>query len=139
MVHRLLELQREEDERKFGIACPEEIELVENFCCMHLGINIRRAFLSGIRNLNSPESDVQQEYHHIDTLVHELCKLFSKCGVPEYGCGALDFPDYLNLELEQACSPEKTYYRFCKKISLDRQVGSRYFVTASNAAKIFFL
>ena len=139
--NRLLELQREEDERKFGTACPEGIELVENFCCMHLGINLRRAFLSGIRNLNPPESDVQQrEYHQVDTLVHEFCKLFGKCGVPEYGCGALDFPDYLNLELEQACSPEKTsYYQFCKKISLDRQVGSRYFVTASNAAKIIFL
>ena len=59
--------------------------------------------------------------------------------MPEYGCGTLDFPDYLNLELEQGCSPEKrNYYNLCKKMSLDRQVGSRYFITASNAGKILF-
>ena len=31
------------------------------------------------------------------------------------------------------------YYRACRDITLDRQVGSRYFVTASNASKLFFL
>ena len=139
--NKLLEQQREEDERKFGTACPEGIELVETFCCMHLGVNLRKAFLSGVKNLNPPDSDLQQrEYHQVDTLVHEFCKLLGKCGVPEYGCGTLDFPDYLNLALEQGCSPEKTnYYNLCKKMSLDRQVGSRYFVTASNAGKILFL
>ena len=107
---------------------------------MHLGVNLRKAFLNRIRTLNPPESDAQQRDHHqIDTLVHEFCKLFGKCGVPEYGCGALNFPDYLNLELEQGCSSEKaSYYQLCTKVSLDRQVGSRYFVTASNAAKVFF-
>ena len=108
---------------------------------MHLGVNLRKAFLGGVKNLNPPDSDLQQrEYHQVDTLVHEFCKLLGKCGVPEYGCGTLDFSDYLNLELEQGCSPEKTnYYNLCKKMSLDRQVGSRYFVTASNAGKILFL
>ena len=31
------------------------------------------------------------------------------------------------------------YYRACVKGNLERQVGSRYFVSAANAAKIFFL
>ena len=79
-------------------------------------------------------------YHQVDTLVHEFCKLFGKCGMPEYGGGTLDFPDFLNLQLEQGCLLEKaSYYQVCKKISLDKQVGSRYFVTASNAGKILFL
>ena len=58
--NRLLQLQREEDERKFGTACPEGIEIVETFCCMHLGVNLRKAFLNGVKNLNPPESDAQQ-------------------------------------------------------------------------------
>ena len=31
------------------------------------------------------------------------------------------------------------YYQLCAGIGLDRQVGSRYFESASNAAKIIFL
>ena len=31
------------------------------------------------------------------------------------------------------------YYQQCTKIRLDRQVGRRYFVTAANAGKVFFL
>jgi hypothetical protein len=50
------------------------------------------------------------------------------------------FPDFLevqaNLETEAS---RKDYYELCKKVHLARQVGSRYFVTAHNAAKILFL
>lgn len=49
--------------------------------------------------------------------------------------GSLAFPDFLQL----SCHPNKEYYDQCLKIKLDRQVGSRYFVTAANAAKILFL
>jgi E1A/CREB-binding protein len=38
-----------------------------------------------------------------------------------------------------ADSSEATYYQQCAKIKLDRQVGSRYFVTAANAGKVFFM
>ena len=31
------------------------------------------------------------------------------------------------------------YYRACAEVTLQRQVGSRYFVSAANATKIFFL
>jgi len=49
----------------------------------------------------------------------------------------LAFPDYLEdvpliKHLTTSCVP-------CTKVRLDRQVGSRYFVTASKAAKILFL
>ena len=32
-----------------------------------------------------------------------------------------------------------SYFASCLKVSLDRQVGSRYFVTAPNAGRIMFL
>ena len=36
-------------------------------------------------------------------------------------------------------SDDTLYYQHCKKMKLDRQVGSKYFVTAANAGKILFL
>ena len=37
------------------------------------------------------------------------------------------------------CDAWQEYYRSCAGVSLDRQVGSRYFVTAANATKVVFL
>jgi hypothetical protein len=59
---------------------------------------------------------------------------------PEYGHSVVAFPDFLELMSSKSTSPsEGSYYEKCKKIRLDRQVGSRYFVTASNAGKVLFL
>ena len=68
-------------------------------------------------------------------------KVFGKHGVPEYGCGTLAFPDFLELKIRESTSYDKvvSYYQQCIKVSLERQVGSRYFVTACNAGKILFL
>lgn len=86
------------------------------------------------------ESTSSQEQHQVDTMVHEFCKLFGEHGVPEYGCGAIAFPDFLELKIRESTSSEiVSYYEFCMKVSLERQVGSRYFVTACNAGKILFL
>ncbi len=137
----LLEL-KEEDEEKFGPASSEAIEMVENFCAMHLGVNLRKAFVDGTKVTSTTEEPSERrEYNQIDTLVHEFCKLFGKHGVPEYGAGASKFVDFLNLMLEEGRSPpaKAAYYLCCTKISLARQVGSRYFVTASNASKSLFL
>ena len=136
--NRLLEEQRSRDEEVFGEVSPEAFELVENFCSMHLGVNLRKAFLDGIRLLiETDECNTQQrDYHPVDAFVYEFCKLFGKVGVPEYGVGVLAFPDFL----EQSSDPAKIpYYQTCAKIKLDRQIGSRYFVTASNAGKILVL
>ena len=38
--HKLLQEEREKDEKRFGVASQEVVELIENFCCMHLGVNI---------------------------------------------------------------------------------------------------
>ena len=43
-------------------------------------------------------------------------------------------------KLEEDNSPESaSYYQLCAEVSLERQVGSRYFVTACNAGKILLL
>ena len=141
----LLQEKREEDERRFGLASGNAMDVIENFCAMHLGVNLRKAFLDGLKTVEFSSRDQQtnerREYHQTDTLVHEFCKLFGRHGVPEYGCGASGFLDYLNLMVDGHCShsDQEEYYRVCAKVSLDRQVGSRYFVTAHNAGKMLFL
>ena len=80
---------------------------------------------------DSSDNAQLREYHQVDTFVHEFCKLLGKHGVPEYGLGTLAFPDFLE---EFSLGDKQSYYQQCLKIALDRQVGSRYFVTAANAA-----
>lgn len=98
---------------------------------MHLGVNLRKAFFS-TADSGAASSDV---------LVHEFCKLLSvtggKHGVPEYCHGAIAFPDFLALMASR--SSLSSYYQQCAKVKLERQVGSRYFVTAVNAGKVLFL
>ena len=110
---------------------------------MHLGVNLWTAFLSATKEINASdeESGNAREYHPVDVLVHECCKLIGKCGTPEYGCGVLNFPDFLDIMMTDSSLIEDVlaYYSSCTHISLERQVGSRYFVTASNASKLFFL
>ena len=126
--NKLLEEERAKDEEKFGDVCPA----VDS---MHLGVNLRKAFLDGIRCIACTDS-ASRDHHPVDTLIHEFCKLLGKHGVPEYGLGVLAFPAFL----EQSSDPDKVcYYQICAKIRLDRQIGSRYFVSASNAGKMLFL
>ena len=137
--NKLIEECRDNDEKKYGPATSKTIDLVENFCSMHLGINLRKAFLSGLVQENTSSSD--RQHYQVDILVHEFCKVFGRHGVPEYGSGVLAFQDFLAImSTDSSLSTEmKEYYCCCASITLERQVGSRYFVTAANAAKIFFL
>lgn len=110
------------------------IEFVENFCAMHLGCNLRKAFLQGTKCVSETAQPVgmRRDYYPVDTLVHEFCKVF---GTPEYGSGVLHFPDYLKLMANDSSldSADSSYYQKSLSLSLDRQVGNRYFVTAANA------
>ena len=126
------------DRKKFGQAGPEAIDIVENFCAMHLGCNLRKAFIS---ETNVVSSNGTREYHSVDVFVHEFCKLFGRYGVPEYAYGATKFLDFLSImSVDPSLTPEVTsYYRSCMSVVLDRQVGNRYFVTAANACKILYL
>ena len=48
LFNKLIEAHRDNDALKFGSATPETLEIVESFCSMHLGSNLRKAFLSGM-------------------------------------------------------------------------------------------
>lgn len=134
-VNKLIEECRQADEEKFGHATIETIDLIETFCSMHLGVNLRKAFLSGMVSDNEVEGTGDRKYHRVDTLVHKFCKLLSKNGVPEYTSGVVLFPDFLALRATNCTEMDQS----CSKITLHRQVGSRYFVSAANACKILFL
>ena len=130
--------EKREDNGRFGPAgeCPDLTDLVQNFCCMHLGVNLRKAFF------DTAKSDVEDNASS-DVLVHEFCKLLSqtggKHGIPEYGHGGVAFPDFLALMASQSSSSEASYYQQCAEVKMKRQVGSRYFVTAANSGKVLFL
>lgn len=67
--NKLLQERRENDEEFFGTTCPEAIELVENFCCMHLGVNLCKAFLDGVKGATSVHSNasiIRQMYWYIN-------------------------------------------------------------------------
>ena len=134
--NKLIEDRRDIDALQFGSATSETLEIIESFCSMHLGVNLRKAFLSGMIALTESE-----RYHPIDKIVHEFCKLMGKHGAPEYGSGVHKFPDYLQLMLEgdSLDADSRQYYQACATVNLHRQIGSRYFVSASNAARIYFL
>lgn len=141
-LNKLIEQQKEADYKLFGSATKEGFSIIENFCAMHLGTNLRKAFLDGIKSLHDQSCESgQRDYHTVDVTVHEFCKVFGKHGVPEYGSGTLTFPDFLALQLENpdVNSNLQSYYTACVNTTLERQVGSRYFVSAANAAKILFL
>ena len=69
-VNKLIEECRQNDEEKFGPANVETIGLIETFCSVHLGVNLRKAFLSG--TMESDDEAGERKYHRVDTLVHEF-------------------------------------------------------------------
>lgn len=140
--NKLIEMHKEEDDKKFG-QCTGGMELITNFCAMHLGANLRKSFISGIHKLSESDkgnADREREHNQTDNFIHEFTKLFGQHGVPEYCVGVLQLRDYIQLQLEQEKDPEKiSYYQECESITFERQVGSRYFVSAVNAGKILFM
>ena len=132
-INKLIEECRQSDEQRFGPATTETIDVIETFCSMHLGVNLRKAFLNGLADI---DDDSERRYHRVDTLVHEFCKLFGTSGVPEYCSGVVSFPEFLQVKIS---SGQQTYYNNCSKVRLHRQVGSRYFVSAANACKVLYL
>lgn len=138
-VNTLVEEYRQVDAERFASRTEDTLQLVENICSMHLGVNLRKAFQTAI---NEEEDDSTKRKHlHIDTIIHEFCKLLGKYGVPEYTCGVQSFPDFLTLMSTDPNADEKQrrYYQACSNVALKRQIGSRYFVSAANASKICFL
>ena len=101
-VNKLVEEYRGRDRAAFGVSVSgtATAHLVQNFCGMHLGLNLRIAQNAGVRQFSHDEQEALQgtsfrEYEPGDHFVHEFCKLFGKHGTPEYGHGVFDFPDFL--------------------------------------------
>ena len=145
-LNKLLEERRVQDRDRFGEPSSENptTHLVQNFCGMHLGVNLRKAQNAGVRQFYKEATEDTEssfrDYEPGDRFVHEFCKVFGKHGTPEYGHGVLDFPDFLRIQAEKYGNADReTKYKQAATIKLQRQVGSRYFVTASNAARAFYL
>ena len=71
------------------------IELIENFCCVQLSVNIQKAFFDGVK---SSTADLI-----CDVLVHKLVRYLKKKhggrhGAPEYAHSAVAFPKFLELK-----------------------------------------
>lgn len=83
----------------FGTNAPDSaIEIVENFCAMHLGCNLCKAFLVGVKSICDDQKSsgkVHRKEYQVDVFVHEFHKLF---GTPEYGCGSLMFPNFFKIK-----------------------------------------
>ena len=135
-INKLIEECRQSDEQRFGPATTETIDVIETFCSMHLGVNLRKAFLSGLVDI---DDDSERRNHRVDTMVYEFCKLFGKSEVPEYCSGVVSFPEFLEVKISSTSGEQQIYYRNCSKVRLHRQVGSRYFVSAANACKVLYL
>ena len=91
--------------------------IVDNFCAMHLGVNLRKAFLQAS---NVPTSEATaRHYSETDTIVHEFCKIFGNKGVPEYGIGATSFPDFLEIGIKTFQGHKSEYYRDCMSVKLE--------------------
>ena len=69
---------------------------------MHLGVNLCVAFLKGMRLANEREGIDEGRHNPVDTFVHGFSKLFGSHGVPEYGVGAVNFPDFIELQDESS-------------------------------------
>ena len=108
----------------------EILDIVKSFCGMHLGINLRKAFIQ------KPASQEDHDNTAVDTFVYEFCKLFGSQG-PEYACN-IQFKDFLMYRREESDGTKKLYYNACLEVSLARQIGNCYFVTRRNATKILF-
>lgn len=110
--------------------------LHELFCGMHVGVNLRAAHVNAIQSDGTVG---------IDRIVHSMWKLLGHLGShPEYGKGVQAFPEFLKCLLDEAHNldggtEEVEDIKASLQVKLERQVGSRYFVTSRNAGRLFYL
>ena len=115
--------------------------ILEAYCGMHVGVNLRAAEVKG---LNRHIKETGSPSVGVDLVVHSACKLLGHLGTnPEYGKGVVGFPEFLQAALENAQiganAEDIDAIRAAINVRLERQVGSRYFVTSRNAGRLFFL
>ena len=143
LFNRLLQQKIDEENEKNDIENDSEngnaMHILQMFCGMHLGVNLREAQVSAVKK------NVASDSVGIDKIVHTMCKLIGHLGShPEYGVGVRSFPEFLQALLEEANAiddeaEETEEIKAALGVKLQRQVGSRYFVTARNAGRLFYL
>ena len=92
-------------------------ELVETYCGMHVGVNLRAAEVKGINKYIAESKKVSIG---VDLIVHSVCKLLGHLGVnPEYWRG---FPEFLQSALEdgRAAGLSTEYIEAARKLKLKR-------------------
>lgn len=90
-LNRLVEERRQEDAQRFGVATAETIGIIENFCSMHLGVNLRKAFLSGMENQGTNDGgDTSRKYYQVDLFMNIISCLANT--------------EYLNIHVEFSLS-----------------------------------
>lgn len=83
-LNKILEDEREEDlDLRIWACLLRRYRPSSKFCCMHLGVNLQKAFFDGIKADSS--DTIQQHNPQADVFVHEFCKPLDQHGVPEYG------------------------------------------------------
>ena len=141
LFNKLVEEKVQEERVQLGENTQDEgKQVLELFCGMHLGVNLRTAQIKGLMDhLNGASSGV-------DTVVHSTCKLLGHLGTnPEYGRGVQGFPEYIKSLIDESRaignseSEEVLSLKSALGVRMERQVGSRYFVTARNAGRVFYL
>ena len=72
----LLLERKESGSEKFDGINPgsADFNFVENFCSIHLGVNLRKAFLCGTSNLQAGDNAESRHAVHVDVFVHQFCK-----------------------------------------------------------------
>ena len=62
-LNKLIEEYRDTDEKRFGPATVKAIDLIENFCSMHLAVNLCKEFLCGITAKDTTNISVDRQHH----------------------------------------------------------------------------
>jgi hypothetical protein len=62
--------KKREDMDRFDTNTKNGEELIANFCAMHLGVNLRKAFIEG--STATAESTAKRQYAANDTFIHEF-------------------------------------------------------------------
>ena len=86
----------------------------------------KKGFLNGVTDVtdvtdDNPVAKYSRVHEFVNGLVSMVCQ---------------SFPDFLAListDSELISNKDKQYYQACANVTLDRQVGSQYFISAANA------
>ena len=97
LLQQNIDSERKEGSRACTNANSEQKKVLQLFCGMHLGVNLRTA------QVKSVSQHFVGKTVGVDSVVHAICKLLGHLGSnPEYGKGVQAFPEYIKSIIDQA-------------------------------------